>query len=298
MSELQVFRAAYCDLIALLVVTQMGRHRVFLSTRGTLDHGAARVLDVLPLPRLRGPAFLVAGVVLVLSLICVGLQFAPRVAAGVSLAAYFLYFGQITDLEDVRRKTNAIPLVLVVLGSSQPARESLSLLLIKVIAVQPYLSAGIEKLRKSGLQWADGIGLRTDLVEHHLWSDSPLALWLAHRLTLSRWFAGATLFIELTIWIVLLVPALGPVYAIAVLALHAGIWRALRINYLRYFAPIHLQPFYREQFGFHPGMFPIAESVSQRTIALPFYNDLPTEDIDLVCQTLEVMIGRENLVRT
>lgn len=65
-----------------------------------------------------------------------------------------------------------------------------------------------------------------------------------------------------------------------------------------YFPCIHLQPFYREQFGFHPGMFPIAESVSQRTIALPFYNDLPPEDIDLVCQTLEVMIGRENLVRT
>lgn len=62
-----------------------------------------------------------------------------------------------------------------------------------------------------------------------------------------------------------------------------------------YFHCIHLQPFYREQFGFEPGMFPIAESVSQRTIALPFYNDLSTRDIDSVCQTLDVLIGRENL---
>jgi perosamine synthetase len=64
-----------------------------------------------------------------------------------------------------------------------------------------------------------------------------------------------------------------------------------------YFPCIHLQPFYREQFGFKPGMFPIAESVSQRTIALPFYTALTERDVDLVCQTLEVMIGRENLRR-
>jgi perosamine synthetase len=64
-----------------------------------------------------------------------------------------------------------------------------------------------------------------------------------------------------------------------------------------YFPCIHLQPFYREQFGFRPGMFPIAEAVSQRTIAVPFYNDLPAKDVDIVCATLDVMIGRENLKR-
>jgi perosamine synthetase len=65
-----------------------------------------------------------------------------------------------------------------------------------------------------------------------------------------------------------------------------------------YFPCIHLQPFYREQFGFRPGMFPIAESVSQRTIALPFYNDLSPADAEHVCATLELMIKRENLHRT
>lgn len=64
-----------------------------------------------------------------------------------------------------------------------------------------------------------------------------------------------------------------------------------------YFPCIHLQPLYRERFGFEPGMFPIAESVSQRTIALPFFNDLEARDQELVCKTLEVMIGRENLSR-
>lgn len=64
-----------------------------------------------------------------------------------------------------------------------------------------------------------------------------------------------------------------------------------------YFPCIHLQPPYREKFGFQPGDFPIAESVSNRTIALPFFNDLTEREIDLICQTLEVMIMRQNLSR-
>jgi dTDP-4-amino-4,6-dideoxygalactose transaminase len=44
-------------------------------------------------------------------------------------------------------------------------------------------------------------------------------------------------------------------------------------------------------------MFPIAESVSNRTIALPFYNQMTKKDVDIVAMTLEVMIQRENLRR-
>lgn len=65
-----------------------------------------------------------------------------------------------------------------------------------------------------------------------------------------------------------------------------------------YFPCIHLQPFYREKFGFKEGMFPIAERVAQRTLALPFYNSLSERDIDFVTQTLELMISRENLKRS
>ena len=64
-----------------------------------------------------------------------------------------------------------------------------------------------------------------------------------------------------------------------------------------YFPCIHLQSFYREQFGYKPGDYPIAESVSNRTIALPFYNDLTERDVDFVCSTLELMLSRENIKR-
>lgn len=65
-----------------------------------------------------------------------------------------------------------------------------------------------------------------------------------------------------------------------------------------YFPCIHLQPFYRERYGFSEGEFPIAESVSQRTIALPFHSKLTDRDQDFVVQTLELMISRETLKRT
>ncbi len=64
-----------------------------------------------------------------------------------------------------------------------------------------------------------------------------------------------------------------------------------------YFPCIHLQPFYRERFGFSPGMFPISESVSQRTLALPFYNQLDEHQIELVTLTLKVMLDRERLLK-
>ncbi len=64
-----------------------------------------------------------------------------------------------------------------------------------------------------------------------------------------------------------------------------------------YFPCIHLQPFYREAFGFREGQFPIAESVSQRTLALPFFGEMTDREIDLVAQTVQVILGREQLSR-
>jgi perosamine synthetase len=38
-----------------------------------------------------------------------------------------------------------------------------------------------------------------------------------------------------------------------------------------YLPAIHLMSFYRERFGFREGMFPVSESVSRRSLALPFF---------------------------
>ena len=73
--------------------------------------------------------------------------------------------------------------------------------------------------------------------------------------------------------------------------------RAHEIGAAPYFPCIHLQPDYRRRLGHKVGDFPIAESVSQRTLALPFFTRLGRREIDLVAQTLELMIEREQLSR-
>jgi len=66
--------------------------------------------------------------------------------------------------------------------------------------------------------------------------------------------------------------------------------KELGIGCSNYFTPIHLQPFYRKMFGYKKGDFPVTEKVSERTIALPFYNNLKEEQIDYVCENLKEII--------
>ncbi|OGZ63469.1 MAG: polysaccharide biosynthesis protein [Candidatus Staskawiczbacteria bacterium RIFCSPLOWO2_01_FULL_37_25b] len=54
-----------------------------------------------------------------------------------------------------------------------------------------------------------------------------------------------------------------------------------------YFQPIHLQPFYRDQFGYKEGDFPITEDTAKRTLALPFFSDLSEKEIDFVVKNLK-----------
>ena len=72
----------------------------------------------------------------------------------------------------------------------------------------------------------------------------------------------------------------------AILQRMAG--RGIQVS--NYFPPVHLQPFLAEKFGFAPGDFPATESVSQRTIALPFHNNLPKDDVATVCSTLRQIL--------
>jgi perosamine synthetase len=66
--------------------------------------------------------------------------------------------------------------------------------------------------------------------------------------------------------------------------------RTRGIQVSNYFPPVHLQPFMVERFGYKPGDFPVTESVSQRTIALPFYNNLTEDDAAIVCCELRAAL--------
>ncbi len=59
-----------------------------------------------------------------------------------------------------------------------------------------------------------------------------------------------------------------------------------------YFVPIHLQPLYRERFGYRPGDFPVTEHVARTTLALPFFTDMTEDQVDYVCRRLRSRIHR------
>jgi perosamine synthetase len=57
-----------------------------------------------------------------------------------------------------------------------------------------------------------------------------------------------------------------------------------------YFTPIHLQPFYRERFGYREGDFPITEAVARSVLALPFSGVMSEEQVEYVCENLVAVL--------
>ncbi len=51
--------------------------------------------------------------------------------------------------------------------------------------------------------------------------------------------------------------------------------------------PVHLQPVYRELFGYKEGMLPVTEEVSKRVVSLPIYPKMGEEDVDYVISALK-----------
>jgi len=59
-----------------------------------------------------------------------------------------------------------------------------------------------------------------------------------------------------------------------------------------YFTPIHLQPFYRERFGYRGGEFPVTEHLGAVSLALPFSGVMTEAQVDEVCETLRDAVER------
>ncbi len=84
-----------------------------------------------------------------------------------------------------------------------------------------------------------------------------------------------------------------------VIRLHPTIDRTTIIDRLQragvpsriYFSPIHLQPYYRERFGYREGMLPVTEAVSQTTLALPFPTNMKEAEVERVVATLRKAVG-------
>ena len=72
-----------------------------------------------------------------------------------------------------------------------------------------------------------------------------------------------------------------------------GAIRSLReqgIDSKPYLPAIHLNPFYRERYGYAEGQFPVCEDVSKRSLALPFFPQLSDGQVERVTLALRAVI--------
>jgi perosamine synthetase len=57
-----------------------------------------------------------------------------------------------------------------------------------------------------------------------------------------------------------------------------------------YFAPIHLQPYMVERFGYRPGDFPVTEDLGMRGLAIPFSSVMTEKMVEQVCQAIRTVL--------
>jgi dTDP-4-amino-4,6-dideoxygalactose transaminase len=99
----------------------------------------------------------------------------------------------------------------------------------------------------------------------------------------------------------IIIPQVGPkvrhawhLYVIRINRERLKINRAQFIEALRtenigasvHFIPLHLHPFYQEQYGFEKGDFPVAEAVYENIISLPFYTKMTAQDVEDVIEAV------------
>ena len=57
-----------------------------------------------------------------------------------------------------------------------------------------------------------------------------------------------------------------------------------------YFSPVHTQKYIRELFGDLSGTLPVTENIAKRTLALPFHNNLTSDEVDTVVEVLKNVV--------
>ena len=56
------------------------------------------------------------------------------------------------------------------------------------------------------------------------------------------------------------------------------------------YRPVHLTTYFRETFGYRPGMFPVAERIGETTVSLPTYPSLSESHLEAVVGALKALM--------
>ena len=60
---------------------------------------------------------------------------------------------------------------------------------------------------------------------------------------------------------------------------------------VHYPIPIHLQPIYKNLFGYKEGCYPISEQFSKEVVSLPMFPEITKDEVKFVCEKVWAVIG-------
>lgn len=246
-NHVAAFAKLFCGLLAVIVLLNFKNQLAFFRSDPESIYGKPiKLLRVFQIPRPGESYFITLGLVFILSLLMVVFSMHPKVFISIAIVSYFFYFNPITGLSYIQRKTNLVPLVLLILLVSPNTGQPLDvpatqweLVLVKLALAQVYFSAAVQKLKKAGWKWGDGSALQSSLMSNYLWSDSKSALLLAKNKSLCAVFSTVTLLFELTFFVIIFIPGLTIFYILLALSFHLMILVTMRINYLKYIIPVY-----------------------------------------------------------
>jgi hypothetical protein len=233
--------ATYAAGVALSTMVSLRSQAEFYRTHAL---SPARICGLVRPPRLSQPVFCAVGLAFIFALLMAAAGIAPRYFAFLAVMLYFLYFSQILQLSYIGRKTNLIPIVLMILlcapGVTAPlsaAQPIWPVLAAQGVVACVYVSAGLSKLRNTGLRWTSGIQLQAYMFANYLWRDSGLTWRIAKSRRLCAVASCGTLFIELFFPLAMVSRLLALFFMTAVIILHLSTHVTMGVNYLRYWWP-------------------------------------------------------------
>jgi dTDP-4-amino-4,6-dideoxygalactose transaminase len=57
-----------------------------------------------------------------------------------------------------------------------------------------------------------------------------------------------------------------------------------------HYIPLHLQPYWRDEYGLRPEMFPTSQRAYERMVSLPIYSRMTDEDVErVITATTEIL---------
>jgi hypothetical protein len=244
MNEVRIFAAAAGAYLAVVTLASWRWQRDFFRVSRLIERPGA-LYGIVPLPVLGEQAFLVCGALIVAG--CATGALGYRFGFAAAYIGAVGYFSQIRLLDTIQRKVNLIPPMLLLLAAAPATAAPWNadadrwvLAGMQTLIALTFVGAGLAKLRRAGIGWAEGSSLQAFLLEADLRYDVPRARRLASSHALCRGLSIAVLLFELVGWTLLFLPAGAYVFAALAIAFHTGTWLFMRVNFLKYQAAAYL----------------------------------------------------------